>query len=337
MTRSSHEVRPGNLASLITSAISQVQATYFLSDEAAETNMICLSEQSGRCGHNFDSCFPTVRVSFSSTLAPRQNVIFEARGIATISAVLRRSLNWSPAASPCHSLVPVHRLRSALCGNQLSACALSFFFRVAVSCKDAKLRSAVTHAKDTLSDPAQILYDRVAVDSSVIGDLQGQLAIAQNDILSRDTLLEAREAEVQRLKQNIESQHATLTRQSIKITALEGRTVALGPDDPKLTAQLKAKKLRWRIFRTSSSLKTSRSWTSKLSRRTPDVARTTELTRKIHDQRSGQPFNTAGDSLRPPGRDKRQKKRWALISTGAKRTTTKRPLMILSEVCRLTR
>ncbi|THW68603.1 hypothetical protein D6D25_01309 [Aureobasidium pullulans] len=129
-----------------------------------------------------------------------------------------------------------------------------------------------------------LLYEKN--DSSVIGDLQGQLAIAQNDILSRDTLLEAREAEVQRLKQNIESQHATLTRQSIKITALEGRTVALGPDDPKLTAQLKAKKLRWRIFRTSSSLKTSRSWTSKLSRRTPDVARTTELTRKIHDQRS---------------------------------------------------
>lgn len=91
-------------------------------------------------------------------------MIFEARGIATISAVLRRSLNWSPAASPCHCLVPVHRLRSALCGNQLSACALSFFFRVAVSCKDAKLRSAVTHAKDTLSDPAQILYDRVAVE-----------------------------------------------------------------------------------------------------------------------------------------------------------------------------
>ncbi|TIA76789.1 hypothetical protein D6C76_05386 [Aureobasidium pullulans] len=353
--------------------------------------MICLSEQSGRCGHNFGSCFPTVRVSSSSTLAPRHNVIFEARGIATFSAVLRRSPNWSPAASPCHSLVSVHRLRSALCGNQLSACALSFFFRVAVSCKDAKLRSAVTHAKDTLSDPAQSLYDRVAVECvdiaeqlcptlpycrtktratgpsslredhisqsrlgqrpccshhshifrpaastgdspSVIADLQAQLAVAQNDVLSRDTLLEAREAEFQRLKQNIESQHATLTRQSIKITAIEGRTVALGPNDPKLTAQLKARKLRSRIFRTSSSLKTFRSWTSKLSRRTPDVARTTELTRKIHDQRSDQPINTAGDPLRPPGRDKRQKKRWALISTGAERTTTKRPLIILSDM-----
>ncbi|THZ77541.1 hypothetical protein D6C84_08471 [Aureobasidium pullulans] len=130
-----------------------------------------------------------------------------------------------------------------------------------------------------------------AASPSVIEDLQDQLAVAQNDVLARDTLLEAREAEVQRLKQNIESQHATLTRQSIKITALEGRTVAPGPEDPKLTAQLKAKEAA--LENLQDKLDSQDLQIVDLEAKLKDsIRRTTELTHGINHQRSNQPHNT---------------------------------------------
>lgn len=130
-----------------------------------------------------------------------------------------------------------------------------------------------------------------AASPSVIEDLQDQLAVARNDVLSRDTLLEAREAEVQRLKQNIESQHATLTRQSIKITALEGRTVAPGPEDPKLTAQLKAKEAA--LENLQDKLDSQDLQIVNLEAKLKDsIRRTTELTHGINHQRSNQPHNT---------------------------------------------
>ncbi|THY23421.1 hypothetical protein D6D01_05973 [Aureobasidium pullulans] len=130
-----------------------------------------------------------------------------------------------------------------------------------------------------------------AASSSVIEDLQVQLAAAQNDVLSRDTLLEAREAEVQRLKQNVESQHATLTRQSIKITALEGRTVAPGPEDPKLTAQLRAKEAA--LENLQDKLDSQDLQIVDLEAKLNDsTRRTRELTHGINHQRFNHPNNT---------------------------------------------
>lgn len=130
-----------------------------------------------------------------------------------------------------------------------------------------------------------------AASPSVMGDLQGQLASAQKDIVLKDALLETREAEVQRLKQNVESQHATLTRQSIKITALEGRSVAPGPEDPKLTAQLKAKEAA--LENLQDKLDSQDLQILDLEAKLKDsIRRTTELTHGINHQRSNQPHNT---------------------------------------------
>ncbi|THZ04666.1 hypothetical protein D6C95_03198 [Aureobasidium pullulans] len=130
-----------------------------------------------------------------------------------------------------------------------------------------------------------------AASPSVIEDLQGQLASAQKDIVLKDALLETREAEVQRLKQNVESQHATLTRQSIKITALEGRSVAPGPEDPKLTAQLKVKEAA--LENHQDKLDSQDLQIVDLEGKLLDsTRRTRELTHGINHQRSNQPHNT---------------------------------------------
>ncbi|THX06155.1 hypothetical protein D6D13_06691 [Aureobasidium pullulans] len=146
-------------------------------------------------------------------------------------------------------------------------------------------------AASTAASTAGSSAGSTAASPSVIGDLQAQLASAQKDIVLKDALLETREAEVQRLKQNVESQHATLTRQSIKITALEGRSVAPGPEDPKLTAQLKAKEAA--LENLQDKLDSQDLQILDLEAKLKDsIRRTTELTRGINHQRSGQPENT---------------------------------------------
>ncbi|TIA15960.1 hypothetical protein D6C80_04866 [Aureobasidium pullulans] len=123
---------------------------------------------------------------------------------------------------------------------------------------------------NSVSDPAQILYDRVAEE-----------CVDNAEELCRSDHFLA----------NVESQHATLTRQSIKITALEGRSVAPGPEDPKLTAQLKVKEAA--LENHQDKLDSQDLQIVDLEGKLLDsTRRTRELTHGINHQRSNQPHNT---------------------------------------------